>query len=206
MRISQTIFKYKFLSCNFFITDNSNTNDSFKAFYVSNSSAYLNYSMYLSFLLTFEDEETNEKITESFVISFFDMFKFKSMINNLIEILTSDFYEEYEHIEKGLMLRIKPEFKKVIKMTNTTKTSQIGFFPKILYRRKEDFYYPAIRVFINRDDLSIDIPVDNFLSILYNIKDIDMHLYATNLLNSYLNNKLVAKQAYKKYSSAIKEN
>lgn len=206
MKVSQSLFTYKGLSASFFVTDGQTDGPkgSLNCFKYYKSGMYINYSMYLSLSLKFENEDGGEE-TESFTISFFDVYQFKRLLKELMEVLEKDFYEEFEHIEAGTQLRIKSEYRKVFKMTNYARSNQLGFIPKIAYNKKEDYYYPAVKVIINRDDTGVLIPLEVILSILQNLKDIDFHLYATNLLTLYVSNKNILRNKHINYTNSIED-
>lgn len=204
MKLRQEICSIRGFQCSLEVNDNTEGGfSSFIKYY--NGINVLKYSMYLRFSISLDADgkvkdykdrtKSDGDIYESCVFSFFDMFKLKTVAKKLIEDLSSEYYTMEEHIEKGFIPVMKPEFKKYLQtLTNTTKTAQIGFKPKFLYNRKEDEYYPVIVIMINRDDVGVKIPLQSFLSIMQYLVDVDLHNSSTALINASLANRSLAKR------------
>lgn len=204
MNFKQTIFSIRGLTCQIMVNDgneNSNYSNFFKFW---NGTLTLNYSMYLIFNINLDADgkvkkkghvKSEDDIYESCIFSFFDMFKVKKVAKKLLEDLSSEYYTMEDHVERGLIPTVKPEFKKYLAtLTNSTKTNQIGFRPKFVYDRKNDEYLPVVLVIINRDDVGVRIPLDSFLSIMQYILDLNLHDSAVALINASLANKALIKR------------
>lgn len=173
----------------------------------------LSYSAYLNFFLTLDEngkvkkgkKEEND-ISEMFTMSFFDMYALNAVTNKLEILANSDFYTEVDKGEDlGIQIEILPEFKNTIVLTNTTKKGQLGFRPVVVYNRREDTYYPCIKVFINRDDVGVNIPIPQFLGIIHFLKNFDLHLSAQTLLTTYLANSTLQRQWSNDASGKVQE-
>lgn len=198
MNIQQTIFTINGLTCRINVNDKSNS--TYPKFVqtssFSNSTSIIDYSVFLNLSLYLKIPDGDKEVTssESFTVSFFDMYELQFKFKQLLNTLQSDFYEEIEHIDRGLMLHIKPEFAKPIIVTNTTKKNQLGFLPIITYNRKLDTYTPKVKVLINRDDIGVNFTIDRMVSILFALINIDLHVYAINIINTAYSSKAYNKR------------
>ena len=196
MQVQQTLFTHSGFTGRISVNDNNSS--SHPKFVKENRygstidySAYLNLSLYMP---TTNADGNEERTSEFFTLSFFDMYNFKTKLEQLLLMLSSDFYEEKEHIDRGLILSIKDEYKLPIIITNSTKKNQLGFLPIITYNKRNDEYVPKVKVLINRDDIGINLPVERIQAIAYNLSQLDLHSYAMNLINTiYANNAYNAK-------------
>ena len=211
MKIKQDFFRVRGFSATLMIRDSGETNYP-KFFRYWKGTSTLEYSSYLMLNILLDENGKMKKgkrdfendISEGFVISFFDMYALKRMVDKLEVLATSDFYREVDAGEDlGIQIEILPEFKKAITMTNSTKKNQIGFRPIVVFNRRENFHYPVIKVYINREDVGFNIPIEQFLGVVHFLKEFDLHNSSQLLLSSYFANSTLQRQVTKDFSSKV---
>lgn len=167
----------------------------------------LEMGQYLKLEITKVDKEIDPPERDRYVATFsqFDLFKLRMQLSELQDILLDEdtFYEE-EHIEKGLMLRVKKELRSYsLNFISSTGKSQIVIQPRVIYNRSQDEYKPAVSIFINSDASLTTMTIDRFMAFIDIILNFDLNMESKALVNLHLSQRLVYNNIISKHNSAI---
>jgi hypothetical protein len=183
------------MSIGLLVTDNSEAPFP-KFFNYYKASAYMQYSPFLSFEFKSDidgkvkvGKKAEGDIYENCTFSVMDMRKLKDAFQEVDDIVSSDYYAWEDHIDRGQIPRVKPEYKeyKVI-VTNSSQKGQIALLLCFTYNRKQDIYTPCVKILINSDGCAINVPIEHFLAISLFIKEMNLHSAARETISAFLTN------------------
>lgn len=203
MRIEQQLISYKGFSAKLQVTDGNDGNYS-RFIAAKGNNVYLNMSVFLSLGIFKEGATKDENQMEYISISPFDIYKLKACLREVESVITSDYYTEETHIEKGLMLKTKPEYKNFFStFINSTKKGQFGIGLKYLIDRDTREYKPGVVIAINSDDLTVTMENERFLAISDLLLTTDFQSAGRELIAVYLANQTSKRQYIEKSKAEI---
>ena len=196
MNINSKLLTFNTLTISVLVSDN---NDAPFPKFVNyfKSSAYLSYSPFLTFehksdadgKVIINRKKLDGDKYENATFSILDYSNVKKTFKEIDNIISSDYYEMVEHIDKGIIPTLKDEYQGFKRtLTNSTGKGQIAFTLCFTYKRKEDLYTPCVKILINTNDSALNIPIDKFSSIALVIEELNLHSAARESIAAFLAN------------------